>query len=225
MEATDWPSELTAHVVTPGHDPRLHGYSVERDLARHGGFSETLLLALRAELPTPGQCRAAELAMTFLAPLSVAEAPTHAAVLARLCGARPSAILGIAAVALAERARHTVERYRPVLGWLESASDPYPMEFTATSAEERESVERLAELTKSIEPELAVFRHNPDRTAAVLALLHYAGLRGGEQLEPIFVLSSLAPALSEAFARKPGSFHDYPTQLPPFEYTETPRAR
>ncbi len=225
IEAAMWPSELTAHVMTPGHDPRLHGYSVERDLARHGGFSETLLLALRGELPSASECHAAELALMFLAPLPVSEAPTHAAVLGRVCGARSSAILGIAAVALAERARHTLERYAPVLTWLDAPAGPYPTEFTAASAAERESVARLADLIQPAAADLAVFQHDPDRAAAVLAVLHFAGLRRREQLEPMFVIASLAPAMAEAFAREPGSFQQYPMQLPAFEYTEAPFER
>jgi hypothetical protein len=225
IEAATWPSELTAHVVTLGHDPHLHGYSVERDLARNGGFSETLLLALRGGLPSASECRAAELALMFLAPLPVSEGPTHAAVLGRVCGARSSAILGIAAVALAERARHTLERYAPILVWLDAPAAPYPAGFSAASRAERESVERLAELMQPVATDLAVFLHDPDRTAAVLAALHFAGLRRREQLEPMFVIASLAPAMAEALAREPGSFQQYPMQLPPFEYTEGPLDR
>lgn len=225
IEATAWPPELTAHVVTPGHDPRLHGYSVERDLAKHGGFTETILLSLRGDLPSSTECRAAELALMFLAPLSVAEAPIHAAVLGRICGARSSAILGIAALALAERARHTLERYAPVLTWLQATSTPYPTGFTAPSRAEQESVQRLAELMLPTAPDLKIFRCDPDRTAAVLGLLHFAGLREREQLESVFVIASLAPTLAEAFAREPGSFHQYPMQVPAFEYTETANVR
>src|SRR3954471_9075470 len=101
VETTEWPTELTAHAVTPGDDPRLFGYSVERDVAAHGRFSETVLLSLRGELPSAEECRALELALTFLAPLSIAEAPVHAAALGHMCGARSSALVGIAGVALA----------------------------------------------------------------------------------------------------------------------------
>jgi hypothetical protein len=222
VETTEWPTELTAHAVMPGDDPRLFGYSVERDVAQHGRLSETILLSLRGELPSSEQCRALELALTFLAPLSVAEAPVHAAVLGRLCGARSSALVGIAAVALAEYARYTLEHHAPVLAWLEQPAGAFPSEFKAHSAGERASVERLAVLFRGIAPEPPVFLHDASRMAALLGVLHFAGLQRSEQLESVFVLASLAPALGEAFAHAAGSFHQYPMQLPPIEYTEDP---
>jgi hypothetical protein len=222
VETTAWPTELTAHAVTPGDDPRLFGYSVERDVARHGRLSETILLSLRGELPTVEECRALELALTFLAPLSVAEAPVHAAVLGRLCGARSSAVIGIAALALAERARDTLEHCAPLLAWFEQSAAAFPAEFKATCDAERASVERLAEQFRSIAAEPHVFRHDPSRMAALLGVLRFAGLHRNEQLESAFVLASLAPALAEAFSHAPGSFHEYPMRLPTIEYTEEP---
>jgi len=220
-----WPSELSAHVVTPGPDPRLHGYSVERDVARHGGFSELVLLSLRGTLPNADECRAFEVALTFLGPLSIAEALTHAAALARICGARSSAILAVAAATLAERARHTLARYAPLLAWLDEPSPAaFPVAFAAACPDERASVERLAGLLPR-GVELPALRCDPDRTAALVAVLHHVGLRRPEQIEAVFVLASLAPALAEAFARDVGSFRDYPMELPRFEYTEAPDGR
>jgi hypothetical protein len=227
IELSTWPSQLTAHVVTPGDDARVHGYSVERDVAKYGGFAELILLSLRGELPSTQQCRALEVALAFMAPLSVAEAPTHAAVLARICGARSSAVLAIAALGLAERARHTLERYAPFLSWLESSSPPdtLPITFKAGSSAERESVARLDALLEPIAPELPVFRGDPDRTAALIAVLHFVGLRRRDQLEPIFVLASLTPVLAETFTREVGSFREYPIDVPHFEYTEVERGQ
>jgi hypothetical protein len=223
VENHQWPAELDAYVVTPGDDPRLYGYSVEGDLAKSGAFSETILLSLTGELPKSESVRAFEVATTFLAPLSVAEAPTHAAVLARICGARSSAIVGIAAVALAERARHVLERHSSLLAWLDAPAGVFPESSCAASAAERSSVTRLRELLPKAAREAEVFRHDPGRTAAVLAALHFAGLRRPEQLEPVFVLASLAPVLAESFHREVASFRTYPIQLPPFEYVESDR--
>jgi hypothetical protein len=223
-ESTAWPTQLTAHVVTPGDDPRLCGYSVEHDVAEHGRFSETILLSLRGELPSAEECRALDLALTFMAPLSIAEAPVHAAALGHMCGARSSALVGIAGVALAERARYTLEQHAPLIAWLTEPARPFPTEFRATSEAERISVERLRVLFRSIAPEPAVFRHEPSRTAALLAVLSFAGLRRVPELEAVFVLASLAPTLAEAFAHDAGSFHQYPMLLPRIEYTEEPDA-
>jgi hypothetical protein len=223
VETHPWPTELDAYVVTPGDDPRLYGYSVEADIARFGGFGESILLSLTGELPSEEQRRAFDVALTFLAPLSVAEAPTHAAVLARICGARSSSVVGIAAVALAERARYVLEPYAAVLAWLDAPSEPFPAARRATTDSERSSVARLRALLPGAFRDAEVFRHDPDRMTAVLAALHAAGLRRLEQLEPVFVIASLAPAVAESFHREVASFRKYPMQLPLFEYVEPER--
>jgi hypothetical protein len=220
VETHEWPAELEAYVVTPGSDPRLYGYSVEADVAKSGGFTEAVLLALTGELPNEDQRRAFDVALTFLAPLSVAEAPAHAAVLARICGARSSATVGITALALVERARHLLDRYEPLLKWLERTNDPFPDACRARSDAEQRSVERLRTLLPPALRDAEAFRCNPDRTAALLTSLHFAGLRRTEQIEPAFVLASLAPAIAESFHRQVGAFRTYPMQLPRFDYVE-----
>lgn len=220
VEDHQWPTQFDAHVITPGHAPRVHGYSVESDIAKFGGFAETVLLSLTGELPSAEQCRAFDLALTFLAPLSVAEAPTHAAVLARICGARSSAVVGVAAVALAERARDVLAQHAPLLHWLTASDSQFPDSYRASSAPEHESVRRLLELLPASFHDAAIFRHDPGRTAALLGVLHLTGLRRPEQLETVLVLASLGPAIAESLARQPLSFREYPMQLPPFEYVE-----
>ena len=78
LDAAEWPEKLTARVVTAGARPRLHGYDVEADLARHYSFTEMVLLSLTGNLPTAQEARAFDVALQFAAPVSVQEAPTHA---------------------------------------------------------------------------------------------------------------------------------------------------
>jgi hypothetical protein len=54
LEDAPFPEKLNARVVTPGANPRVHGYDVEGDLAAHYTSSETMLLCLTGELPEPG---------------------------------------------------------------------------------------------------------------------------------------------------------------------------
>ena len=220
VEDSPWPSELDARVITPGDDPRIHGFSVESDLANHYSFTDTVLLSLTGELPSSDQGRAFELALMFLAPVSVAEAPTHAATLARICGTRSSAIVGIAALTLVERARSLLDEYALVVAWLTDPARSFPAHFRAKTQAERASVARLSAALKASSVELDVFGWDPDRISAVLALLCYAGLTRREQQESVFVLASLAPTLGEAFSTEPLSFREYPMQLPPFVYDE-----
>src|SRR4051812_18335703 len=41
-----FPDRLTARVVEPGPDARIHGYHVAGDLARHAGMADVVWLAL-----------------------------------------------------------------------------------------------------------------------------------------------------------------------------------
>lgn len=107
-----WPSTLTARVVSPGADPRIHGYAVESDLARHYRFSDVVFLSLTGELPTDEQSRTFERALILLSPITIAEAPSHAASLSRVCDASHSAVIGTGAIALAEQARFIVRHGR-----------------------------------------------------------------------------------------------------------------
>lgn len=224
VEAAEFPAELEAYVVTPGDDPRLHGYAVEGDLAPNAGFVETLLLSLTGELPGRAELRAFELALTFLAPVSVAEAPAHATVLARICGARSSSVAAIAAVTLLERARALLAAQAALFAWLAAPASVFPPECRACSDAERASVTRLRALLGDTATAMPAAEHDPGRTAALLALLHFAGLRRPEQLEPVFLLASLAPVVAEAFPREVASFRRYPMRLPPFAYEEDERA-
>src|SRR5919112_1099801 len=90
IEDHAFPTEIEARVITPGLDPRLHGFSVEGDLAIHYRFPELVQLALTGVPPDEECGRALDIALQFVAPLAIAEAPTHAAVLTRLFGARTS---------------------------------------------------------------------------------------------------------------------------------------
>ena len=86
IEDLSWKKKLQARVVSLDEDPNIHGYSVSEDLAPHYSFCELFLLTLTGELPEKETGKIFETALQFAAPITVAEAPTHAAILARLCG-------------------------------------------------------------------------------------------------------------------------------------------
>jgi len=117
FSTNEWPSQLTARVVSPGDEPRIHGYAVSSDLARHYRFSDVVYLSLAGELPDEEHSRIFERALVLLSPISIAEAPSHAASLARVCDGSASAVIGTGAIALAEQARFMVERHK---GFLEA---------------------------------------------------------------------------------------------------------
>ena len=222
-ESNDWPKTLTARVVTPGDRPRVHGYDIEGDLARHYRFGESVLLALTGEAPDRSTGACFEIALTFLSPLAVTEAPTHAAVLARTCAGSAAAITGTAAVTLAEQARWLLLRYAPLLTWLEADRvGEMPDIARARDDEDRESVKRLREALA----ESGVERLPEDdvgRDAALLTLLHACGLRTADRIEVALVVARLATCAAEALAVKRGVLRDYPMNLPPFTYAEEAR--
>jgi hypothetical protein len=219
LDDAEWPDKLTARVVTPGPCPRVHGYDVEGDLARHYSFVETVLLALTGKLPSADEAHAFDVALEFAAPASVQEAPTHAAVLARICVASTSQIQGAAAIALAEQARVLVAEH---VAWLEMLAGPLaeaPPGYRAKTDAERESVDRLRRALRGT-LDVPVLRLDLTRSAALVAVLHACGLRAAELIECALVLARLPVAMAEALATPAGSHRQYPVQLPAIAYAE-----
>ena len=220
FDAVEWPQKLKARVVTPGAAPRIHGYDVEGDLALHYRFSDTVLLALTGELPDEETCRAFEIAMQLLAPTSVAEPPAHCGLLARLCGARTSGVLGATAVAAAEQAQFLVEGHADLVEWLERPEGDAPARHLASDDAERAAVSRLKAAIARTGFACPALGAGSSREAALVALLHACGLRTAEQKQAAIAIARLPCALAEAFAASPAAFKEYPMNLPPFEYEE-----
>jgi len=220
IEQYAWPEELDGHVVTPGPSPRLHGYDVEGDLAIHYRFADVALLVLIGEVPSDEQAAAFDVAMTFLAPLSIAEAPAHAAALSNLCGAPSTGVFGVAAVAAAERARALLGESPALLDLLGSPSETVDASLTASSDEEHQSVQRLREALARRGVRVPALDRPLSRRAALVATLFFAGLTRPAQLEAALVLASLPAVIAEAHHHTPGAFAGYPMQLPPFEYED-----
>jgi citrate synthase len=218
IETYPWPKELRGNVTTPGHQPRIHGYDVEEDLARNYRYCDVVLLALTGELPSEEQSIAFDTALMFLAPVSVAEAPTHVAVLAHITGSRSSAILGVSAIALAERARFIVAESAPLLEWLAAPGPPF--RGAATGNDDLEAVERLRAALRARNVRIDALSQRLSRQEAVVATLWFAGLTRPDQLEAALVLASLPAVAAEARFHPVASFREYPMQLPPYHYED-----
>lgn len=198
----------------------MHGYDVEADVAKHYRFSDVILLALMGELPSDEQSLAFDAAMTFLAPLSIAEAPTHAAALAHITGSRSSAIVGVAAIALAERARTIVADSAPLLRWLATPGEPLDRAFFAEGPADQDSVQRLRDALATRGVRLAALAEPLSRQAALVVTLWLAGLKRPEQLETALVIASLPGVVAESHFHGVASFREYPMQLPEFVYED-----
>jgi hypothetical protein len=213
IEARTWPTTLEAFAVDTSGPPRLHGYDVEEDLARHYRFTDAVYLALTGELPDDARSRAFEVALTYLLPMSVAEAPIHATVLTGFCGAPPSGILSTAAVTLADAAMEIID------------ADPaaeLPDRLLARTPAESASVDRLrAQLAGSLD--VPLLARNPCRDVALVAVLRACGLSTPLQLATAISLARIPCAVAEAAPRAAQAFVEkYPLNTPPFEYVEKP---
>jgi hypothetical protein len=219
-DGASFPAHLTARVVTPGERPRVHGYDVEADLARHYQASDLLFLLLTGELPTVPASRAFSVALMFLAPVSVAHASTHAAVVGRLCGAPSRSTFGVAAIGAAEHASALLDEHEQLFVWLRAPRGALPERFRAGNQAEAAAVERL---TAALEPtglSVPALAEGPTRDAALLMVLFAVGFRRRERLEAAILLARLPSGIAEALAERPTNFGNYPINLPRFDYTE-----
>ncbi len=213
-------SKLCARVVDPGDPRRIHGYDVDADLAAHYGFTDLVLLSLTGELPTAEARAATDCAMIAVSAASVADASVHAAVLARLCGARASALTTVAAAGLAEQSTFELRSGRELLSWLDEPRSPLREHFCARSDEERRRASALTASLPGCCKSMPILEHHPNHDAIVVALFHSAGIRRLDKLEALFTLARLPCALAEAFAEKQTNFGRYPINLPRFRYAE-----
>lgn len=220
IDDTEWPDQLTAHVVKPGPDPRLHGYSVRADLARHYSFPEVALLALTGRLPTEDEGAAFSIALVWLSPISVAEAPSHAAVIAKICGGRNAQILATGAVGLTEQARFVCEAHASLLNWLADPALHFPAEAQSNGDTAQSEIADFIGLLPPSFRELPVFKHDPSLTAALLAVLHRCGLHSADQIEAAWALSRFASMAAESMAARVGDYRNYPTNTPIYVYRE-----
>lgn len=219
FDVVEWPERLKARVVEPGEEPAIHGYDVESDLAVHHGFTATLYLTLTGELPEPAVKRALEVVLTFLAPVAVNEAPSHAAVVTRLCDSPARNVLAVAGIGLAERAHFVVEQQRATRTWLEDPRGPAPGEACADDAAAARHRQRLR---AALGPALDVpaLSQPLSRDAALIAVLFACGLRRAEQLEAVWMIAGLGASFAEGMATPTKSFREYPMNLPTFRYED-----
>src|SRR5690606_1734601 len=189
--------------------------------ARHYAFHEIALLALGGEAPSVQKGALFAAALSFGCRVSVAEAPVHAASLARRYTSRSSGVSAVAAIGLAESARRQIEQAAPVLGWLESGcTEPFPEQRRPADDDERRRVEQLREVLRGSGAYPAALDRDLAMIDAVLICLWLSGLRQRWQLEAALVWARFPLALAEAFAPQAGALGDYPINLPRFQFVE-----
>ncbi len=218
IEDGTWTSQLEAVAFDLGPPLRLHGYAFASDLLRHYSFTEVVFTSLIGEAPTQAQAKLFEVALILLSPLTVAEAPSHAAVLAKLCGSEDAGVLAAGGVVLFDRARVLVEEHAELTHWLDDPTGALPERFLAKTPYERELVgEALRRFGETLPP-FATEKLAPN--ALAFALLLSLGFRKSLALTSVVAIASMASMVSEALPRTAEQRDRYPLDVPPFRYEE-----
>ncbi len=218
IEDGNWPTKLQARVVEPGPHPRVQGFDVHGDLGVHYRFTDIVLLALTSDLDEKAGA-ALDTAMAFACPIDVADAPSHAAVVARLCGSRTSGIVAVAATTVAEQSRALIDEHEMLLPRLAIGSlNGMAAKFAARSETERESVASLRRALGAFVSRVPSLGYDLRLDTAIIAVLFACGLRTRDKLELAFTLARLPIACAEAFAAPVGAFGGYPMNTPTFDY-------
>jgi hypothetical protein len=225
FERTPWPSQLVAHVVSPGDsdDRRIAGYAVAADLARYHGIADVAWLALRGELPDATQREALDTALVLMAPVHVGEAPTHAAYLARLAGGPEAATVAVGALALSEQVAGERHELAAWLAWLDAPEGPVPevARLAAVSATWRASQAALSTRLRRWFGDAGALPEVPlRRLACAHAILFRLGVREPLALETLAVWARLPAVIAEAAFARAGVVRDFPTRLPDYQYVD-----
>lgn len=213
-----WPETLAAHAVS-ADGARLHGYAVDGDLARFYGVADLAWLALCGELPTADQRAALDVALVLLAPVPVAQAPSHAAILSRIAGAPPAATIGIAAIGLGEQVRDERARLATWLAWLDAPTGAPP----PAGADQLDGATRAwldARLRGWFGDDAGLPDQPLSRAAAGYLILHRLGVRAPLAVEALAVWARLPTVIAEASHVELGAVRSYPARLPDYQYVD-----
>ncbi len=219
LDDTQWPERLVAKAIEPGgEDDRLHGYAVVGDLAKHYELSEVLYLAITGELPTDAAAQLFRVALTAWSAMGVNEAPTHIALLSRICGGAMASALGAGLIAAADQARFIVESNSELVAWLRTGTGTgaLPAACTSSVADDAGYVRGL----RAAAPHSALLRDDMTRDGARVALLFEAGVQDASRMEAAIVAARVSGLAAEALLASPRDLGSYPVKLPPFHYVE-----
>ena len=215
------PETLQARVVTTSDNPAIHGYNMYHDLVKHYSFTEMIYLSLKGELPNKESGHAFEIALKFLFPISISEAPSHAGVVGKICTGQPSAVMGMTAITLIDMARQCIEDHQKLLVWLYSPTDELPKSFRAKEENTRKIVLELKNHLAQTQFSCDIFKHDPNLISALIAVLYACGLQVPEQIQAAIVFAKYPCAIAEGFAVPAFSLFEYPLRLPNYQYKDS----
>lgn len=221
VEAVDWPPRLRG-VVVDAEKMRIHGYLAATDLSRHYSFAEVVLLALTGVPPEPAVGALFARALVASMPVAVGDAPAHAALLARLTGARAPSVAGIAALVAAQGVDALAGTRDALAAWQERGG-ALPRSLRGSSRRDVAVRRALRDVAREGGLVVPALERAASAEAAVTASFVACGLDAPWQLAAAVTMASLPCSLAEAFASGGVDLRSYPMTLPAFEYTEAPR--
>ncbi len=224
-EPSDWfaspqfATQLEARVVDDsGSEPRIHGFGVRSDLAKHFAVADVMFLALTGEEPLPRQSESLRRALVLLAPIGAGSAPSHLGILAHMVARDYAASLASSAAALAERAATVVADRTLLLAALRE--DRLPRELPLAPEEEEAALEIATLFADCSEVAKRPWFVRLDATSAAIAVLFECGLTDNWQLESMLFWAWAPCVMAEMGTRARDPMDAYPINLPRFRYVE-----
>jgi hypothetical protein len=182
-------------------------------LATNYSFPEVLLLSMTGALPTREASKLFNVVMISLGDNSLADAGTHAALLARITGARMASAASIVGIVAAEEGMLLARAYASL-----NEAGPRSGLLRPGTTQERGAVRALTSAAKSVAPRLSKVPAQLSLLGVHAALLGACGLQHEWQFVNVSMLARSTVALAEAYDRPPPSFTEYPMDQPAFRY-------
>jgi hypothetical protein len=211
-------TQLEARVVdTSGEEPRIHGFGVRSDLARHFSFADVIALSLTGVEPSERASDALRRALVVLSPTDVGSAPAHLGVLVHLVSRDYASSVASASALLAERAAATLAERAELLQALREGREP------AATASQLEAANAEGEEVAGLFAQCSDFAQTPwfarlDATSAALVVLFECGLVENWQLQSALFLAWCPCTMAELGTRGSDPIESYPINLPKFRY-------
>lgn len=219
IEDTAWPRGPVARVVSVGPVPRVRGYAVD-DLALNTSAAERLWLTLRGDLPEDHERRAFEVTLAFAEPAHVGQAPTGAAVAARLAGGRKAGFIQTACVVLGEQAQRFDELGRALGNWRDLGAEPALAPAGLLPRDDDPPADAFQAAMLSSASSVTARWQGLGLMAALADAWWQLGFRRAEAWIALWVHARLPAVVAEAMYVRPGTFHLYPMNTPSFRYVE-----
>ena len=131
----------------------------------------------------------------------------------------PSALVSTTTLTLSEQVQALLAEHAELWPALDAGTEP-PPPFRPRDVAEGASVQRLRAALDAAGVVVPTLAADLGRTAALLAVLRYVGLRSPVQLQTVLTLAQLPCCIAEGAAQAPLRFGEYPMCTPELDYVD-----